>query len=92
MELDSFTELSSLVRFDSSEGVGGPCGTSRSTAELTVHMNTPKDSRSPVDGQPSYAPKRRTKCLTNERPARNMLRLETAYLDQISRQPDLLER
>ena len=53
MELDSFTELSSLVRFDSSESVGGPCGTSRSSAELTVHMNTPKESRSPVDGQHS---------------------------------------
>ena len=92
MELDSFTELSSLVRLDSSESVGGPCGTCRSSAELTVHMNTPMDSRSPVDGQPSQAPKRTRKCLTDERPARNMLRFETAYLDQISRQPDLLER
>lgn len=91
---DSITELNSLVKFDGCESVGGPCGTSRSSAELAVHMNTPRDLCSPVDDQPlpNIIKNNEIKRLTNERPARDMLRLETTYLDEIGSQPEVLER
>lgn len=45
---DSFREFSSLVKFDGGEGVGGPCGTSRSWGDLLVHTKTPMESCFPI--------------------------------------------
>ena len=89
---DSFTEFSSPVKLDGSEGVGGPCGTSRSWGDLLVHTNTPKDPRSPIDDQPWNPLDQTTNCLTNERPTRHVLRLETTYFDEIGSYPELFER
>lgn len=92
MESDPFREVSNLVTFDSCESVGGPCGTSRSAADLVVHIKTPKELCIPIHDQPTSCPMKTTNCLTNERPARDMLRPETTDLDEIGGQPEVLER
>ena len=72
--------------------MGAPRGTSRSSGELVVHTNTPRDSCSPIDDQLWQVRERTRESLTNKRPTWDMLRLETTYLDEITSQPEILER
>ena len=80
------------MKFDCSERVGAPRGTSRSSGELVVHINTPRELVSPANNQLRRLPENKAKSLTSKRPARFTLRLETACLDEIGSQPEVLER
>lgn len=39
-----------------------------------------------------HVPGEKTESITDERPARNTLRLETAYFDEVGSEPEVLER
>ena len=80
---DPFIGLNKLVKFDCSERVGAPRGTSRSSGELAVHINTPRELCCPIINKLRQLPKNTTKSLTSKCPARFTLRLETACFDEI---------